>query len=136
MSERADAHLGYGLYFVDVLACLLFCLTLVLVGARFGRERTVSVELPRAEARETTGSELSGRTISVRERDGQPEIFLDDAPVTLTELEARLRQTPPPSITVRSEASTLARIIALAHAAGVHDIQLAYEALRAGEQPR
>ena len=42
--SAARAPLGAGLYFIDVLACLLFCLVLVLVGARFGREQSVEIE--------------------------------------------------------------------------------------------
>ena len=37
--------LGSGLYFIDVLACLLFCLALALVGARFGNEHSVEIEV-------------------------------------------------------------------------------------------
>ena len=36
-------------------------------------------------------------------------------------------QMPPPSLLVRSEQSLLAQVIALAHTAGVHDVQVAYE---------
>ncbi len=43
MSARPTSLLGYGLYFIDVLACLLFAITLTLAGARFGHERTVAV---------------------------------------------------------------------------------------------
>ena len=51
---------------------------------------------------------------------------IDDSRVSLEELEARLRSEPPPSVVVRAEESSLARVIAIAHGAGVHDIQLAY----------
>ena len=40
---------------------------------------------------------------------------------------ARLQAAPPPSLVVRSEQSMLAQVIALAHTAGVHDVQVAYE---------
>ena len=68
MSAQSSSLLGYGLYFIDVLACLLFCITLALVGARFGREQTVAVELPELERAEGPGAELSGSTITLRAR--------------------------------------------------------------------
>jgi biopolymer transport protein ExbD len=127
VSSRSTSLLGYGLYFIDVLACLLFCVTLALVGARFGREQTVPLELPRMEAGVAAGADLSALQVSVRSRGGIPEFFVEDQPVSLAELETRLRSAPPPSIVLRSEESALARVIAVAHAAGVHDIELAYE---------
>jgi len=117
---------GFGLYFIDVLACLLFCLTMALVGARFGREQTVAVDLPRIEGSDRSGADLVSRTISLRSEGEQLEVFLGEARVSLEELEARLRSEPPPSVVVRAEESSLARVIAIAHGAGVHDIQLAY----------
>ena len=132
MSAQSTSLLGYGLYFIDVLACLLFCVTLALVGARFGREQTVPLDLPRMEPAAARGADLSALQVSVRSRDGAPEIFVGDQPVGLDELEARLRSAPPPAIVVRSEESALARVIAVAHAAGVHDIELAYETAPAG----
>jgi len=122
----APSPVGFGLYFIDVLACLLFCLTMALVGARFGREQTVSVDLPRIERSDRSGPELASRTISLRSEGEQLEVFLGEARVSLEELEARLRSEPPPSVVVRAEESSLARVIAIAHGAGVHDIQLAY----------
>ena len=126
MSPRTSP-LSSGLYFIDVLACLLFCLTLALVGARFGQEKTVEVELPRLDSAAPGGAALSGRKIAIRERDGELRIQLDGEPVSIGELEDQLRAAPPASIVVRSEASILARIVSIAHAAGVHDIELAYE---------
>ncbi len=134
MSAQSSSLLGYGLYFIDVLACLLFCVTLALVGARFGREQSVPLDLPRVERPAGEGAELSALRISIRSHGGVPEIFVEDQPVSLDELEARLASAPPPSIVVRSEESALARVIALAHAAGVHDIELAYEAAPARRQ--
>ncbi len=134
MSAQSSSLLGYGLYFIDVLACLLFCVTLALVGARFGREQSVPIELPRVERPAGEGAALSALRIDVRSRGGVPEIFVEDQPVSFDELEARLASAPPPSIVVRSEESALARVIALAHAAGVHDIELAYEAAPARRQ--
>jgi biopolymer transport protein ExbD len=132
----APSSVGFGLYFIDVLACLLFCLTLALVGARFGREQTVAVELPRMEAADRTGPDLAARTIALRSEGDALEIFLGDTRVSLEELEARLRREPPASVVVRAEESSLARVIAIAHGAGVHDIQLAYALARAGEGSR
>ena len=39
-------------------------------------------------------------------------------------------------VVVRSEESTLARVIAIAHGAGVHDIELAYESASGGGEVR
>ena len=129
MSAQSSSLLGYGLYFIDVLACLLFCITLALVGARFGHELTVPVDLPRLEKGERTGTGLDGPSIAVRSESGELRFYLEGKNVTLEELEARLRAAPPPSVTIRSEESALSRVIAIAHAAGVTDIQLAYEAV-------
>jgi biopolymer transport protein ExbD len=139
VSARSTSLLGYGLYFIDVLACLLFCITLALVGARFGREQTVAVDLPRAERAEGSGSDLSALTITLRREGEALELFLDDQPVDFDELTRRLGRAPVPAVVVRSEASSLTRVIGIAHAAGVHDIQLAYDAPPAAlatEEPR
>jgi hypothetical protein len=124
----APAPLGFGLYFIDVLACLLFCLTLALVGARFGREVTVPVDLPRLERSGAAGTDLSGVEIVLLGAGDRPELFYDGERVGLDQLTSRLGAAPPPSVLVRSEDSVLARVIGAAHAAGVRDIQLAYEA--------
>jgi len=136
VSAQSSSLLGYGLYFIDVLACLLFCITLALVGARFGREQTVTVELPELERAEGSGADLTGATITLRADGDALEIFLDDERVDFDELADRLERVPLPSVIVRSEASSLTRVIGIAHAAGVHDIQLAYEAAVAGMAPR
>jgi hypothetical protein len=130
VSAQSSSLLGYGLYFIDVLACLLFCITLALVGARFGHELTVPVDLPSLEDDGGTGSGLDGPSIAMRSEAGELWFYLDGETVTLEELETRLRAATPPSVTVRSEESALSRVIAIAHAAGVADIQLAYEAER------
>lgn len=127
MSAQSTSLLGYGLYFIDVLACLLFCITLALVDARFGREQTVPLDLPRMAPTPQAGADLPTTAVSVRSSAAGQEIFYEDERVTLDELEVRLRHAPPPSIVVRSEESTLARVIAIAHGAGVHDIELAYD---------
>ena len=132
--QQSSSLLGYGLYFIDVLACLLFCVTLALVTARFGRETSVDLELPELAASGAVGGDLAGPSISLRTRDGALELFLEDEPVSLEELEARLRSAPPASVVVRSEDSALAEVIGIAHAAGVHDIELAYGVER-GEKP-
>jgi hypothetical protein len=136
VSAQSTSLLGYGLYFIDVLACLLFCITLALVGARFGREQTVALELPRMERTDGGGSDLSGPSIALRGEGEALEIFLDGEPVTLDELATRLEGAPVPSVVVRSEASSLTRVIGIAHAAGVYDIQLAYETARSGKERR
>jgi biopolymer transport protein ExbD len=120
--------LGYGLYFIDVLACLLFCITLALVGARFGREQTVTVELPELARTRGTGAGLTGTTITLRAEGEALEIYLDDERVDYDQLAERLARAALPAVIVRSEASSLTRVIGIAHAAGVHDIQIAYEA--------
>jgi biopolymer transport protein ExbD len=136
VSAQSTSLLGYGLYFIDVLACLLFCITLALVGARFGREQTVALELPRMERSDGVGSDLSGPTIALRGSGEALEIYLDDERVTIDELAARLEGAHVPSVVVRSGASSLTRVIGIAHAAGVHDIQLAYETARGGKEHR
>ena len=120
--------LGVGLYFIDVFACVLFCLALALVGARFGRERTVVIEAP-SPAREAAGaSALTATSIAIRPgEDGTPSIWLEEEAIGVDELQERLREAAPPGIVVRSEESLLARVIAIAHASGVAEIELAYE---------
>jgi biopolymer transport protein ExbD len=130
-----SSPLGYGLYFIDVLACLLFCLAFTLVGARFSREVAIPVDLPRAQAVGAPGSGLAAASLVVRGDPGAPELLLDGEPVDLERLAARLQSAPPASLVVRSEDSPLARVIAIAHAAGVRDIELAYQAApRAGKR--
>ena len=53
---------------------------------------------------------------------------LDGEPVSVVELEARLRAAAPPSVVLRMERSPLSDVAAAAHAAGVHEIRLAYDA--------
>ena len=131
----APSPLGLGLYFIDVLACLLFCLTLALVGARFGREVSVPLDLPQLPRSAAAGSDISGAAIVVRSTDSGLEFFYEDERLSFQELEARLAAAPPPSVIVRSETSAVARVIGAAHAAGVRDIRLAYELAR-GEEGR
>jgi len=120
--------LGYGLYFIDVLACLLFCLTLALAGARFGRERTVEVELPELEtAAGAPGANVVAPTVALRREGGAWALYWDEERVSAEALRARLRASPPPKLVVRAEASRLTEVIGAAHAAGVRDIELAYE---------
>ena len=126
MSARSSP-LGSGLYFIDVLACLLFCLALALVGARFGTERSVEIEVPSGGDAAAPGAALNGWEIRVEGQGETTRVFLEGEPIPVEALEARLRDTPPPSIVLYSDASALARLIASAHAAGVHDVELAYE---------
>ena len=116
-----------GLYFIDVLACLLFCLTLALVGARFSRDHAVEIELPSAPSADETGAQLDAETITIRETPAGPEYFVGDAAVSFAELEAQLQQAPPAAVLIRAERTALSSVISAAHGAGVHDIQLAYE---------
>ena len=130
--SAATSPLGVGLYFIDVLACLLFCITLALAGARFGREASLEIELPELDASAAAGAVLSAPALSVRGAGDEAVIFFEGERVTLADLEARLRAATPLAVVVRSEESALSRVIAVAHAAGVADIQLAYEAARSG----
>jgi biopolymer transport protein ExbD len=127
VSARTSSLLGYGLYFIDVLACLLFCLTLALVSARFGREQSAQVDLPRAPAGPRAGADLTGTSIALLSEQGETRLYLEEQLVSLEELAERLRARPPASVVVRSEATPLARVIAVVHAAGVSEIALAYE---------
>jgi hypothetical protein len=136
VSAQSTSLLGYGLYFIDVLACLLFCITLALVGARFGREQTLELELPRMQQSGGSGSDLSGPTIAVRGEGEALEIFLDGERVGIDELAERLSRAHVASVVVRSEASSLTRVIGIAHTAGVRDIQLAYQTARGGSSAR
>ncbi len=119
--------LGSGLYFLDVLACLLFAIVLALVGARFGSEQTVDLELPELAASDGPGASLAEREIAIRESPDGLELWLDGERMSLDELRERLAAAPPPSIVVRSEASALSEVVGLAHEAGVVQIELAYE---------
>ena len=113
--------------FIDVLACLLFCLALALVGARFGTERSVEIEVPEAPPGREAGAALTSWEIRVEGQGAAARVFLEGEELALAELEARLRETPPPAIVLYSDASALARLIASAHAAGVLAVELAYE---------
>lgn len=128
MSRESTSLMGYGVYFIDVLACLLFCLVLALVGARFGREQTVDLDLPRMASSERAGADLDGPTLTVRGEAGSLQVLLDGQALSLVELDARLREAPPPSVVLRMERSPLSEVVAVAHAAGVHEIRLAYDA--------
>ena len=123
----AGNPMALGLYFIDVLACLLFALTLAL-DARFGKEVTVPVELPRLDAQASAGTDLSGAEVVLRAGESGVEAFYEGEPIRLDELAARLAEAPPPSLVVRSEETPVTQVIGAAHAAGVHDIQLAYDA--------
>jgi hypothetical protein len=130
VSGAANAGLGRGLYFVDVLACLLFCLTLALVGARFDRERTVAIELPELQEGGATGADLVASTVSLRGVGDELEVFLDGEPTSLAELRTRWAELPPPALVLRAEDSALGRVVALAHEIGVEEIELAYDLKR------
>jgi biopolymer transport protein ExbD len=118
---------GVGLYFIDIFACTLFCLALALVGARFSREQTIEVELPRAESEGVSVGEVDAIAITLRSENGDTQLYWEDEPVTLAELSARVEQEPPAALLFRLETSEFTQAVAAAHAAGVADIQLAYE---------
>lgn len=126
----ASSPMALGLYFIDVLACLLFALTLALVDARFGHEVTVPVDLPSIDAERGAGADLNSVEIVLRESPTGIEVFYDGELVALDALTARLASAPPLALVVRSEETPMTRVIGAAHAAGVHDIQLAYDAER------
>ena len=120
--------IGYAVYFIDVLACMLFCLVLALVGARFGREQTVELDLPQMERSAAAGSDLVGREVALLGEGARLRVLLDGEPLGVRELESRLREARPPSIVLRMERSALSDVVAAVHAAGVAEIRLAYEA--------
>lgn len=126
-ADAGRAPLGAGLYFIDVLACLLFCLVLALVGARFGTEHSVELDLPELASGGESGPSLTEREIALRERDGKVEVWLDGEAVSLEDLALRLEAETPPAVVVRSETSLLSRVVGVAHDAGVREIELAYE---------
>jgi hypothetical protein len=130
VSGAANVGLGRGLYFVDVLACLLFCLTLALAGARFDRERTVAVDLPELRRGEAPGADLVAATVTLRGAGDELAIFLDEEPTSLAQLRARWAELPPPAVVLRAEDSALGRVVALAHEVGVEAIELAYDVKR------
>jgi biopolymer transport protein ExbD len=132
MSGRSPV--GFGLYFIDVLACLLFCITLVLVGARFSHETTVPVELPELAGSAGVASEPEARSVTIRREAGITRYYLEDRALSFDALGRALRAEPPATLRIRAEETTLARVIGLAHESGIHDIELAYET-RARETP-
>lgn len=130
--SASKAPLGFGLYFIDVLACMLFSITLALAGARFDRVERVSVQLPAMERTDTSldsAPELAAQSITLREEEGSMRVYLGEDPVTLEALTERLAAAPPPAVVLRSEQSVLAQVIGIAYGAGVHDVQVAYESL-------
>jgi len=127
-----SSPVGYGLYFIDVLACLLFCLTLTLVGARFSSETTVPVDLPELSGAAGGAAEKETVAVTIREEAGATHFYLEDRALSLEALGEALRREAPAAIQIRSEETALARVIGLAHASGVRDIELAYETRPAG----
>jgi len=116
-----------GLYFIDVLACLLFFLTLALVGARFTSEHAIELELPESAPARGAGSALDAEVVTIRPGAEGPTLFLGDEALDFSQLQARFRSATPVAVLIRTEATVLSRVIAIAHSAGVADIQLAYE---------
>jgi biopolymer transport protein ExbD len=123
----------YGIYFIDVLACLLFGVTLALVGADFQRESTVPIDLPKLNPSTEAGADLTRTPITLRSENGATEYYLEEQRVSFEELAERLRGAPPMGVVLRSEDSELTRVIALAHETGVRDIQIAYQVVQVNE---
>jgi biopolymer transport protein ExbD len=126
VSGRASP-VGFGLYFIDVLACLLFCIVLTLVGARFSRETTVPVELPELAGAAGLAGVPEAVSLTIREEAAGTRFYLEDEPLSFEALGRALRAEPPAALRIRAEETALARVIGLAHESGVHDIELAYE---------
>ncbi|NNL68176.1 MAG: biopolymer transporter ExbD [Myxococcales bacterium] len=118
---------GYALYFIDVLACLLFCITLTLVGARFSSETMVPVDLPELAPTAGTVGRDEAISVTLREERGEVRFYLGDRAVSFQALGDAFRREPKPTVRIRAEETALARVIGLAHENGVHDIELAYE---------
>jgi len=125
MSARSP--IGFGLYFIDVLACLLFAITLTLVGARFSHETTVPVNLPDLAGAAGLAGEPEAVLLTIRREGGRTHYYLEDRSISFEALGALLGSEPPEALRIRAEETALARVIGLAHASGVHDIELAYE---------
>ena len=69
---------GVGLYFIDIFACTLFCLSLALVGARFSRETAIEIELPEASRASNAGRVVGAPTpvaVTLRSAEGRTQIF-------------------------------------------------------------
>ena len=118
---------GYGLYYIDVLACLLFCIVLTLVGARFSSETMVPVELPELAGSAGLAGEDEAVSVTIRSEGGRTRFYLEDRPLSFEALGRALRSEPPAALRIRAEETDLARVIGLAHESGVHAIELAYE---------
>jgi len=131
--SSASAPPGFGLYFIDILACMVFCLTLALVSARFGHETAVEVSLPQLEGASPTHGELTAPAISLRsDPEGETRFYWERERVTLETLRERLEHGAFERIVVRMERSPFTEVVSSARAAGVQDIDIAYELQRVG----
>jgi len=119
---------SFGLYFIDIFACVLFCLTLALVGARFGRETTLPVSLPQIQKAQGEIGDLPEATLTLREG----LVYWQDELVPEDDIEARLIAEAPPALVLRMEASAFTRALAAARAAGVFDVRVAYDVAKSG----
>jgi len=125
---RQSSGAGFGLYFIDILACMLFCLTLALVGARFGTETTVPIDLPElATAQGGAPGDLIAAQLAVREEDTGAALYFDDERVSSGELADRLAAASFERVVLRLEPSLLTEVIAAVREAGVAQIDLAYQ---------
>jgi len=128
----AHSPSSYGIYFVDILACVLFTVTLSLVSAHFGRETQVPIALPELAQAGPAPAGVPPVPITVREEDGVTHLYWQGDAVSVEELRQRLAREHPPAVEVRMEASPLTRVLAAVHTAGVEDVRVAYRS--SGEQ--
>jgi len=126
----ARSPVGFGLYFIDVLASLLFAITLALSSARFSHETTVPVNLPELAGEAGRGAAPETVSVTIRREDGRARYYLEDRALSFEALGARLRAAPPEALQIRAEETALGRVIGLAHESGIHDIELAYQTRR------
>ena len=88
--------------------------------------------LPRLESEAAPGTDLASAEVVLRAVPGGVEAFYEGEPLGLDALAAQLAAAPPLALVVRSEETPMTRVIGAAHAAGVHDIRLAYDAVKEG----
>ena len=134
---RPGATAGVGLYFIDIFACTLFCLSTrprrcALLARALDRDRAAPRPKPKrgraTPRRATAGHEpiaVTLRTSEQRHRDLLGRGGRDAR--TASAIRASPRPSPRSSL-FRLEASEFTRAVGLAHEAGVRNIQIAYEA--------
>ena len=125
---RARGTSAFGIYFIDIFACVLFALTLTLVSARFGRETHVPIDLPETSSQGAAPAEVTPVAITLRDEEGQTRVYWNDETISDDELIARLDRTHPPAIEIRMDASPLTHVLAAVQEAGIEDVRVAYRA--------